>query len=171
MHVFLTGEKGIGKSRTAAAAAALLGLPCVGFRTAFQTEDRHASSLYLLPAGEQDQRTEAHVAAVWRDGKLTEADGAFDTWGAELLREARQHPKALILMDECGHAERNALTFQNEIKACLDGTIPVLGVLRKGQAWHEMIKRHPKVQVLEVTLENRERLPREIAALLRRKEL
>ena len=169
MHVFLTGERGIGKSRAAAAAAALLQRPCVGFRTVFADENRHASMLYLLPADEEQPTEESHPAAVWRDGKLTAVEGAFDTWGAELLRQARHRTDALILMDECGHVEKNALVFQREILACLDGDTPVLGVLRKDQPWHEIIKRHPKVQVLEVTAQNRDQLPRQIVQWIERK--
>ena len=168
MHVFLTGDRGVGKSRAAAAAAALIRRPCRGFRTAFRTEDRHASMLYLLPAEEETFAGEAYPVAAWRDGKLTPLEGAFDTWGVKLLREARQHPDALILMDECGHVEKDAAAFQQEIIACLDGNIPVLGVLRRDQPWHEMIRRHPGVRVLEVTVQNRERLPQQIAELIRR---
>ena len=166
MHVFLTGERGIGKSRAAASAAALLGRPCLGFRTAFLAEDHRASALYLFPANADCQSEEARVAAVWSDGRLTASAGTFDVYGAALLREARGHPEALILMDECGHVERNALAFQREILACLDGETPVLGVLRKGQPWHAMIREHPNVRVLEVTARNRDRLPRQIAELI-----
>lgn len=166
MHVFLTGDRGIGKSRAAAAAAALLRRPCLGFRTAFMAEDHRASALYLFPAGTDSQSGEARVAAVWADGRLTAAAGVFDSYGADLLREARRHPEALILMDECGHVERNALSFQREILACLDGETPVLGVLRRGQPWHAMIREHPNVRVLEVTAQNRDLLPRQIAELI-----
>ena len=163
MHVFLTGDRGIGKSRAAAAAAALLRRTCLGFRTAFMTEDHRASALYLFPANTDSQSGEARVAAVWTDGRLTAAAGVFDGYGAALLREARRHPEALILMDECGHVERDALAFQREILACLDGETPVLGVLRRDQPWHAMIKEHPNVRVLEVTVQNRDLLPRQIA--------
>ncbi len=167
MHVFLTGDRGIGKSWAAASAAALLQRPCLGFRTAFLAKDHRASALYLFPAGADCPSPEARVAAVWADGRLTAVAGVFDKYGTALLREARRHPEALILMDECGHVERDALVFQREILACLDGETPVLGVLRKGQLWHGMIREHPNVRVLEVTAQNRGRLPQQIAALIR----
>ena len=166
MHVFLTGDKGVGKSRAAREALRLTGRPAFGFRSRFETADYRASSLYLLPADGPLCPDEAHLAASWVNGKLTAVEGRFDTLGVSLLREARSHPEAVILMDECGHAEKNAMAFRCEILACLDGDTPVLGVLRKGQAWHEEIKNHPRVILLEVTPENRDSLPARIAALL-----
>ena len=71
-------------------------------------------------------------------------------------------------MDECGHLEKNALIFQREILACLDGPVPVLGVLRFGQPWHDFIKTHPGVTVITVTEDNREGLAERIVALLER---
>ena len=54
------------------------------------------------------------------------------------------------------------------IRACLDGDIPVLGVLRKDQAWHECIRSHPSVRVLTVTEENRADIDQLALELLRR---
>ena len=48
------------------------------------------------------------------------------------------------------------------------GDIPVLGVLRRDQPWHDFIKRHPKVRVLTLTEENRAGIAEEITALLRK---
>ena len=168
MHIFLTGERGAGKSLAVRRAAVLLHRPCFGFVTCFREENHRASGLYLLPAAEPDLTDEAHLAAEWRDGRLTPLPGRFDTLGAALLREARMHPDGLILMDECGHLEKNAAVFQREILRCLDGDIPVLGALRKGQNWHGFIRKHPKVKIITVTPENRDALPAAIVEALGR---
>ena len=150
MHVFLTGDKGCGKSWAVRRAAELFGRPCFGFITRFEGPDRHSSALYLLPASAPEQMDTAHLAACWQDGKLQPVPGCFDTHGAALLAEARMHPEGLILMDECGRIEKNAMVFQQEILHCLDGGIPVLGVLRRDQPWHEFIRSHPRVRVLTI---------------------
>ena len=168
MHVFVTGERQTGKSRAVRRAAEMLGRPCKGFLTCFLTRERGTSSLYMVPPEERDLRDEEHMVAVLEDGRMRPLTERFDTLGARLLREARSHPEALILMDECGHLEKNAMVFRKEILTCLDGDIPVLGVLRRDQPWHDFIKRHPKVRVLTLTEENRAGIAEEITALLRK---
>ena len=166
MHVFLTGEKQIGKSRAIRRAAELLGLPCAGFRTRFLTRERGSSALYMVPVGQEELLDEAHIVARLEEGRMHGLTERFDTLGVQLLREAQHQPGALILMDECGHLEKNALAFQQAIRDCLDGPAPVLGVLRKEQAWHEFIKNHPRVRVLTVTEENRGGMAEEVVRLL-----
>ncbi len=151
MHVFLTGDKGCGKSWAVRQTAELLGRPCFGFVTRFDGLDRHASSLYLLPASTAEQTDRMHLAAFWQDGKLQPILECFDIFGTALLAEARTHPEGLILMDECGRLEKEAYVFQKEILQCLDGDIPVLGVLRKDQPWHDFIKSHPRVRVITIS--------------------
>lgn len=166
MHVFLTGERQIGKSRAIAGAVALLGKPVYGFRTRFLTRERGSSSLYMTPADAPDALDASMMVAELLDGKMRPLTERFDTWGVRLLREAQEHPEGIILMDECGHLEKNALAFQQAIRSCLDGDIPALGVLRKDQAWHEFIKNHPRVTVITVTEENRGDMARQVADLL-----
>lgn len=169
MHVFLTGDRQVGKSRAIARTAAAMGRPVYGFRTRFLTRERGSSSLYMVPAAEADTAPleEDNMVAALLEGKMRGLTERFDTLGTALLREARRHPEGLILMDECGHLEKHALAFQREIAACLDGDIPVLGVLRKDQAWHDFIKNHPNVRVITVTPENRTEIDGEILSLLR----
>ena len=47
----------------------------------------------------------------------------------------------------------------------MDGSTPILGVVREdAMGWLEEIRRHPGVQLIPVTVENRDRLPEELAA-------
>ena len=166
MHIFLTGERRIGKSRALNRAAEMLGMPIRGFRTRFLTRERGSSSLYMLPAEADGPLDEEHVVAMLDQGKMRGLTERFDALGTEILRASRNTPGALILMDECGFLERKAMIFQREILRCLDGDQPVLGVLRKGQEWHDFIRRHPKVIVLTVDEENRGSLAETIVSLI-----
>ncbi|MBQ9196614.1 MAG: nucleotide kinase [Clostridia bacterium] len=170
MHVFLTGDRQVGKSRAVNGALALLGRPVYGFRTRFLTRERGSSSLYITPANDPENFSEDSMVAELRDGKMRPLSDRFDALGSALLREARLHPEGVILMDECGHLEKNALVFQDEIRACLDGDIPVLGVLRKDQAWHQFIKEHPRVTVITVDESNRGDMAQRVAALIMHKK-
>ena len=166
MHVFLTGDRQIGKSRAIRRAIEIMGLPCRGFCTRFLTRERGSSSLYMVPPENPELTDEAHLVAVLENGKMRPLTQRFDTLGVQLLRDAQNHPEGLILMDECGHLEKNALLFQREILSCLNGQTPVLGVLRKDQPWHEFIKNHPRVWVIMITEENRAGIEETIVSLL-----
>ena len=168
MHVCLTGERQSGKSRAVNRIIEQLRLPLLGFRTRFLTSQRGSSELYMVPADEPDILTPDRIVARRIEGKMTGLTDRFDTWGVELLRRRKQTFPGLILMDECGHLEKNAFAFQAEIMACLDEDRPVLGVLRKDQAWHECIRSHPSVRVLTVTEENRADIDQLALELLRR---
>ena len=107
--------------------------------------------MIVCPLLHRRRSEEMHLAAFWQDGKLQPVPECFDTSGAALLAEARAHPEGLILMDECGRLEKEAFVFQKEIFQCLEGDIPVLGVLRKDQPWHDFIKSHPRVRIITIT--------------------
>ena len=168
MHVFLTGERQVGKSRALNRVLAQLNLPVYGFRTRFLTRERGSSELYMVPADAPDDLRPERIVARLEGGRMIGLTEKFDTWGAELLRESRARKNGLILMDECGHLEKHALTFQREIQACLDSAQPVLGVLRKDQAWHEFIRSHARVRVLTVDENNRSEIDAVILDLIRR---
>ena len=162
-HVFLTGDRGAGKSWIARRAAELTGRPCYGFVTRFDGERK---ALYMTAPAEAERPDEAHRVAERRNGRMRQIGGRFDEVGTALLAEARKHPEGLILMDECGHLEKDAARFRQEILRCLDGGIPVLGVLRKGQEWHREILDHPRTAVVEIGPCDPEKLAEEIARTL-----
>ena len=69
----------------------------------------------------------------------------------------------VIVMDELGPSETAALEFQKAVLAALDGDKPVYGVLQ--QADSEFLGRvaaHPRVRVVTVTEENRDRLRQQL---------
>ena len=158
LHVFLRGDRGSGKTWTVRRAAELTGRPCCGFVTFFADGD-----LYMAAPLDTEA---AQKVAERRDGKMRPLPGTFDEAGTALLSEARKHPEGLILMDECGHLEKEEARFRQEILRCLDGDIPVLGVLRKGQDWHREIENHPRVTVLGMEEGDHEALAEKIAGML-----
>ena len=165
MHVFLTGERRAGKSWAVRTIIGKLALPVSGFVTDFQS-GAHGMQLFMMPASQPALMDEAHLVAERINGRMQPLDGRFDAIGIPLLHEAQQQDDSLIVMDELGHLEKHELSFQQAVLRCLDGRIPVLGVLRKDQEWHQAIKQHPHVRVLELTEENREQMVNQAVALL-----
>ena len=121
-HLFLTGEKGVGKSTLAR--HLLAGHTPCGFRTVRVTGVMDRPSVHLLPAV---------------GGEAT-ADN---------------------LLFYCG--EYDPSRFDTLGTAALDGDMPVLGVLQKADtAFLRAVASHPRVRVVTVTEENRDRLRQEL---------
>lgn len=171
MHIFLTGEIQIGKSTVIAKTLALLNIIPRGFKTYFGS-DRECpdKSLYMSPAAGPKLFRKENAVAHFSEGQPPQAlTEKFDINGVELIRSARMN-SSLIIMDECGSLERNALLFQEEIMDTLDGNIPVLGVIKQGsKGWTDRIRNHPKVKLITVTEGNRDGLPQNAFYLLNSK--
>lgn len=160
MHVFLTGALQVGKSTLVRRVAAAAAVPVGGFETRFVGGRENPARMLCI--GAPDGRGDV-VVARFSAGKPLPEPAAFDREGCRLLADARASA-GLILMDECGRLERDALAFQQAVLGALDGGIPVLGVVRQDAGgWTEAIWRHPGVRVIVVTEENRDALAAELA--------
>ena len=169
MHLFLTGKVQIGKTTVVDKTIARLGVTPGGFRTYFG-EDRRAPHhfLYMSSAARPRSFAPDHAVAEFRLG----ADGAptacqllprFVELGLHCLEDAQRHP--MLLMDECGRLEQRLPAFRQRVLELLDGSPPILGVVREdAMGWLEGIRRHPRVRLVPVTVENRDRLPEELAS-------
>lgn len=165
MHIFLTGEIQVGKSTIISKTLTIFNILPQGFRTYFGPDrwslDSPDGKLLYLNSAADSQIYDTDKAAVrfTNDHPPCVLENKFDTYGAELIRTARKHSR-LILMDECGSLEKDAVIFQREILESLDGEIPILGVVKlASKGWTDKIRNHPKVTLLEVTKENRDDLP------------
>ena len=170
-HIFLTGEKQVGKStiiRRFLEVTGLLPEKLGGFRSENRPESDDRLSVYLVsPAGTEELNRENRIMI--RSPGIREQryhpeifPEVFENKGVELLRS--DGSESLILMDELGFAEEEAPSFQKAVLETLDGPVPVLGVLRQGPGeFLNQVASHPLVSVIRVTEENRE----EITALMR----
>lgn len=170
MHVFLTGEKQVGKSTVIARTLSLLKITPGGFKTYFGPDRDAANKLLYMNSFAEPKifREENAVARFTADHPPQVLTQKFDTCGVELIRSARSGSD-LVLMDECGYLERDALLFHNEIIDALNGSTPVLGVLKlgsKGRSWTDRIREHPKVRLNTVDKGNRDLLPQILAQRL-----
>ena len=134
-HLFLTGDKGVGKS--ALVRCLLAGHTPCGFRTVRVT-------------GVLD-RPSVHYCGAYSCVR-------FDTLGSAALRD---RDGDVLLMDELGPAESGAKKFCEAVLAALDGDLPVLGVLQKADTeFLRAVAGHPRVRLVTVTVENRDELRR-----------
>ena len=156
-HVLLTGEIQIGKSTAIRRFLADSGIHADGFLTRFDSRGQERElSLYRYDtiSGESDARL-----AVKMSGHNFELFiETFDVHGAEIIRASGT--SELILMDELGAFEEGAPEFKAAVFEKLDGDVPVLGVVKKRDSpFLDAVRAHPNVEVIEVTVENRDGIP------------
>lgn len=160
-HLFLTGERQVGKSTLVDKVLARLGLPVGGFRTfgAHYTDDG-GSDVCIRGAGEDvGIHRVAHRGG--EKGGFVAFPEVFDRIGTELLRPGQLC--RIVVMDELGFMEAEAHAFQQAVMDCLDGEIPVLGVIKpRATPFLDRVRAHPGVQVEEVTEANRNDLAHRI---------
>ena len=163
-NLFLTGPCGVGKSTVIDRVLAAYPGGVGGFRTWFGPDRAEPErDLYLSDAWKQLALPAVHYAG----GAVAEVYlHCFNGYGRALLDGAGD--AGLIVMDELGRLEGMAADFQNAVFRALDGPASVLGVLRfDAHGWLDGIRARPDVELLPVTEENRDDLPRQILKALR----
>ncbi|MCL2548018.1 MAG: nucleoside-triphosphatase [Symbiobacteriaceae bacterium] len=165
MHLFLTGDKGIGKSTALVRYLDTVKVRYQGIRT--QIRDDPSGYRYLF--GERiDNRQNPleHFLLATRTpgGSFQTHQEGFEKNMVRLLSDLSPDCN-LIVIDELGYLEDEAIAFQERVLSLLDGSRPVLGVLKKHSSlFLGSIARHHKVTVYEVNLQNRDQMPAEIAS-------
>lgn len=170
-NIFLTGEVGVGKSTVIEKTLSLLpALVCGGFRTVSSesiSEDA-VLDVFIEKAWDKTLHDNVHrVGSRLGDGHFIAYPETFDSVGAAFLLTFPSDA-SLILMDELGVMESDAELFRDAVFKVLDGSLPILGVVKpKRTAFLDAIRAHERSQVIEVTDKNREALPSQIAEILR----
>ena len=168
VHVFLTGEKQVGKSTLVSAVLASAGLKYGGIRSISVFDENNDRNVYLVPANGEN-RESAVLAGVCSNRHITERHPeVFDDVGCRLLDF--DVDTKLIVIDEIGNMERDAKRYSDKIMSLLDRTdVRIIGVLQKkaDSALAEAIRKHPDVRIIEVTEENRDKLVPVVIGLLR----
>lgn len=163
-HLFLTGEKQIGKSTLIRKLLAARPSDYGGFFTVrIRSEKDGWMYTHLLRPDELP--SEENVLFCCNGPNPYDPVKRFEKLGCVAL-EASSSCR-LILMDELGPHEEAAVIFQQKVFEILDGNIPVLGVLQKADSpFLSRIAAHPAVRVVTVTEENRDALAEELKDLL-----
>lgn len=152
--IFLTGVVGVGKSTVIDRALEALPFSKGGIRTA-RLGGGSEEPKYVLT----DWMTGARCEMARGRPSGLEVDGAvFETVGARAIRRAVERAE-LVLLDELGWMEAEAPEFQRQVFAALGSPKRVLGAIRADRnPFLDAVRKHPRVEVLEVTEGNRDAL-------------
>ena len=165
-HLFLTGDKQVGKSTLLRRLIDVCQLDCAGFETrAFFLDDRRAGFTLHgridMPPYENDCVCFARI----NERQCVPVLPVLEGNGVQILKGSLASPAPFILMDELGRLERDAHGFIDQLFACLDSEKRCIGVLQKCGSEHvARIAARQDVTVLTVTAENREALLEFLAA-------
>ena len=166
-HLFLTGEKQVGKSMLLRKWLDRIDADISGFYTRKHMSDDGHLYVHMLAAGGGDIPSRDNILFECRSRHFTAASERFNRLGCSMLRPTPD--TKLIIMDEIGVMEEKADQFCEAVLNTLDGTIPVIGVLRKESSDPPIIhsiKSHPDVHIIEVTKENRDELALNLPEIL-----
>ena len=102
-----------------------------------------------------------------RLGKYRLDLSALETVGVKAVRDALR-ARQLVVIDEIGPMEIRSLVFREAVKEALDSESPVLAtIFFRPLPFTDAIKSRPDVVLIEVLLNNRERLVSELSEKFR----
>lgn len=168
-HIFLTGEKQVGKSTLLDKMVSQIDIPVSGYRTLpFEIDGRkkgyYLHSIRKLSHDEND----SPISIRYGENKMIPITETFETLGVQILSDAL-HREGVLLLDEIGRAEKKAAKFSRLLWECLDRHNMIVGVLQNcdNELLHA-IKNREDVLLIEVTKENREELEQILADTFRK---
>jgi len=155
--IFLTGERQVGKSTIIQKILAGYRGEVCGFQTLPEMEPYRR--FYIKGVHKHRTSTEKHyIDERTNDGKTVAIPETFDVYGVKILEHCLKSSPSIILMDELGVFENQALLFQDMVYQCLDSDIPVIGVIKaKSSPFLNKIKLRPDVTLFHITKDNRDR--------------
>lgn len=172
--LLLTGQPGTGKSTVVQHVIRRLRRPAGGFytrevrqagrRVGFEIVTLTGETALLASRG---QGPDFLRAAPY--GRYTVDLDALEQVAVPALQQARE-AGILVVVDEIGPMELLSPLFRQETLALLEAEqTAVLGtIVARGHEFADRVRAHPRVKLVEVTLENRDALPTQLLALLKR---
>lgn len=163
----LTGRPGVGKTTCLRRALERLGRPAGGFFTEeLRARGGRVGFALVTLDGRRAIFAHVHHRGGPRVGKYGVDLDALDRVGVPAVRAAIEAGR-LVVIDEIGKMELASAAFREVVEAALGSSVPVLGtILAAPHPWADRIKASPGATLVEVTRENRDALPAELAGRL-----
>ena len=125
MKIFLTGEKGVGKSTCIQEIIKECQISVCGFMTLpfYEENKRVGFMLHALVDGEiNDVRFSKQKEVI---------PNVFNSFGVEVLKECLHYRNRFLILDEIGFLEQNEKAYLAQLKENIDAFNNIIGVLRK----------------------------------------
>lgn len=157
-HILICGDVGAGKSTLIKSLLRVNRRPVYGFITKRLSADENGVHTVCIhpAAGAERQCTTENIIGTCDAHHSTRNPEVFDTVGVKLLEA---WPDGILLMDELGFMESEALVFCDKVLRALDGDIPILAAVKSRETpFLNAVKVHPNASVYWITRSNRDAL-------------
>lgn len=161
-HIAICGDQGVGKSTllNRLIDTAAPNLPKYGFITK-KTETAFGDFTYIYQSSTPENKRvsccENCVGIRYSGCPIQRNTSVFDTIGVKYLKQVQQN--GIVIMDELGFLENDALLFQNEVINILDSNIPAILTLKdKDTPFLTRIKNHNNLCLYHISSKNRDSL-------------
>ncbi|MBQ6489411.1 MAG: NTP transferase domain-containing protein [Solobacterium sp.] len=157
LHIVIEGKKGAGKTTLIDRLISETDRRICGYRTKIlKTDAEGYRHVYMYPADKSDT-TAAQEIGITRRRIISVNDEVFEDLGVKLLSDVCDD--GVIVMDEIGYMETGAECFCRKVIETFDRDIPVIAAIKdteKEYRYLQLIKEHPKIQLLRLNEDNRE---------------
>lgn len=167
----LTGKPGTGKTSLIKEVAASLKGRVGGFYTEeIRSAGTRLGFKLVTLDGQETILAHVNIHSPHRVSKYGVDIAALDRTGVVALRRALEQSE-LIVIDEIGKMELFSESFRQAVLELIDSGKKVLGtIMLSPHPWADEIKHHPRVKVIELTRDNRQKVLAEAREWLREKQ-
>jgi len=157
-HILICGEPGVGKSTLIERLLQHTQRKVYGFITErLTTGGGGIGEVYIHPANRKErQYTADNMVGTCGAFGATGNPAVFDSVGIALLKAPLE---GVLLMDELGFMESEALVFCEKVLYALDGGTPVLAAVKTRQTpFLQEVRGHQNARLYQITPDNRDTL-------------
>jgi nucleoside-triphosphatase len=165
--LLLTGQPGVGKTTVVQAVVRLFPGEVGGFLTG-EIRERGTRKGFSITPVEGESAVMAHVdcRSSVRVGKYGVDVPAFERVALPALRDAMQGNR-IIVIDEIGKMELASRKFCEAVREALSsGKFVLATIMRHRHPFADEIKALPGVEVIEITIQNRDEVPKRIMEMI-----
>jgi nucleoside-triphosphatase len=168
MRLFLTGNPGVGKTTVIRVLAEQLKeIACAGFYTEEVRREGKRTGFRIITLDGQQATLASLGTRKPTVGKYSIHLDEFEKLAVRSLDPVKT-PADLYIIDEIGKMELLSIAFKTALLELLAHPTNILATItRRGNGFVDQIKRRGDVDLIEVTRNNRDELPRKLAAKLK----
>jgi nucleoside-triphosphatase len=158
-NLLLTGKPGVGKTTLLERVVKSLNVPVGGFYTQEIREDGVRKGFQLITwDGKSGVLSHVNIQSPRRVGKYGVDVKILEEIGIPAIEEAIKHAR-LIAIDELARMELYSQAFQKTVLNAMDSKVPVVATIQeRAYPFLDKVRQRSDVQLLAVTLENRDSL-------------
>lgn len=169
-NIFLTGNINVGKSTILKKIIKELKIKTSGFLTLPYIKQGELLGFYIKSLIDESEMLDYNKIYFIGRKSLNDRWEAypeiFDSIGVRILKDSLKSKKDVIIMDELGFFETNALKFQEYVFRCLDSHKIVFGVVKPAKTvFLNNIRYRDDVLILEINKENRDNQYKKIKSI------